>query len=313
MKSIIKFAFPIFLSAIIIFTSCQKKFLCPDCEINKPPIAIAGLDQITVLPKDSTFLDGSNSSDADGKIISYKWTKVAGPVSSNISKSDSSKTMVRSLVTGVYKFELTVTDNGGLSAKDTIQIMVNNPAVNQPPIACAGADQTITLPADTIALNGSCSTDPDNNISNYVWVKISGPSSFNIANVNAVQTQVTNLVQGTYQFELKVTDAGGLYAKDTVQVIVNPQPPPPVACDNSNRPQVPSQLISVGMISKPREGMAVAAAGTKVVFAGGVWTANCPRMLGQSTSGHLRHRHKSLVHGTTEYRSLGNSSRYCRQ
>jgi hypothetical protein len=29
-------------------------------------------------------------------------------------------------VGGVYQFELTVTDNGGLSAKDTVQIIVDN-------------------------------------------------------------------------------------------------------------------------------------------------------------------------------------------
>jgi hypothetical protein len=51
----------------------------------------------------------------------------------------------------------------------------------------------------------------------YQWIKISGPSSFTITNANAVQTQVTNLVEGVYQFELKVTDIAGLFAKDTVQ------------------------------------------------------------------------------------------------
>ena len=70
------------------------------------------------------------------------------------------------------------------------------------------------------ALDGSASTDPNNNISSYLWTKISGPSSFTIANANSVQTQVTNLVEGVYQFELKVTDAGGLFDKDMMQVTV---------------------------------------------------------------------------------------------
>ncbi len=100
---------------------------------------------------------------------------------------------------------------------------------NKSPIANAGADQTITLPTNTINLNGSGSTDPDNNITSYAWTKIAGPSSFNITNANAVQTPVTNLVQGIYQFELKVTDAGGSFAKDTVQATVID--PPPVCTD----------------------------------------------------------------------------------
>ncbi len=44
------------------------------------------------------------------------------------------------------------------------------------------------------------------NITAYAWNKISGPSA-NISNATAVQTQATGLVQGVYQFELKVTDA----------------------------------------------------------------------------------------------------------
>jgi hypothetical protein len=38
-------------------------------------------------------------------------------------------------------------------------------------------------------LDGSASADPDNNIVSYAWTKISGPSSFNIVNVNAAQTK----------------------------------------------------------------------------------------------------------------------------
>jgi len=92
---------------------------------------------------------------------------------------------------------------------------------NKPPIAIAGSDQVIALPTDSATLNGSGSIDPDNNITSYVWTKISGPSSFNIANANVVQTQVNNLVQGIYQFELKVLDAGGLSDKDTLQITVD--------------------------------------------------------------------------------------------
>jgi len=98
------------------------------------------------------------------------------------------------------------------------------PPVNRPPIANAGADQIITLPNSTATLDASGSTDPDINITSYAWTKISGPSSFNIANATAVQTQVNNLVQGDYKFELTVTDAAGLFSKATVQIIVNPIP-----------------------------------------------------------------------------------------
>lgn len=96
------------------------------------------------------------------------------------------------------------------------------PLVNQRPVANAGADQIITLPANSIILDATASTDPNNNITAYQWTKIEGPSLFTIANATAIQTQVSNLLEGVYQVELKVTDAGGLFGRDTIQVTVNP-------------------------------------------------------------------------------------------
>lgn len=267
MKQLLKLAASVFVTGVVLFISCKKERSCENCRsINQPPIANAGRDTIIALPKDSIILDGNASTDPDGTIISYKWAKIEGPVSANISKPDSSKTLLKSLVAGVYEFELTVTDNGGLSAKDTVQVMVNNPNITQPPVACAGADQTITLPTSTVNLDGSCSTDPDNNISTYGWTKIAGPAA-GIANANVVKTQVTGLVQGVYQFELKVTDAASLFSKDTIQVTVNAAVA--YTCGDTNRSHVSVHLIPVGTLSKARAGIAVASAGNKILFAGG--------------------------------------------
>src|SRR5215203_2835594 len=220
MKSIIARASYIFLAAVIIFSSCKKETSCENCaDKKKPPIAIAGPDQVITLPTDSISLDGNGSSDPDGTISAWLWTKISGPASLSIHRSSDSTTPVKNLVKGTYQFELKITDNSGLSARDTVQIIVRDSLqANRPPVACAGIDQTITLPVNTVNLDGSCSTDPDNNIISYAWSKISGPSSFNIANAGAIQTQVTNLMQGVYQFELKVTDADGLFSKDTVLI-----------------------------------------------------------------------------------------------
>ena len=99
---------------------------------------------------------------------------------------------------------------------------INQPTsnINKPPIAVAGPDQTITLPEDTILLNGSASNDPDGNGLTYQWKKISGPSSFTIANANSAQAKATNLTEGIYHFELTVTDSLGQFDKDTTTVTV---------------------------------------------------------------------------------------------
>jgi hypothetical protein len=208
------------LAIISLMVACKKEKFCEQCGDNKPPIAVAGPDQATSLPADSISLDGSASNDPDGKITHWLWTKISGPSFANIADKSSAKTIARNLVTGVYQFELKVTDDKGLSAKDTLMVTVSSG--NHPPVACAGTDQTLTLPTNNVLLDGSCSTDPENNIVSFLWQKISGPSNFNILNAGAVQTQATNLVDGVYQFEVKVTDAAGLFAKDTIKVTVSP-------------------------------------------------------------------------------------------
>ena len=205
--------------------SCKKEKSCEGCrETNKPPIALAGPDQVLTLPTDSVSLDGSASNDPDGTVSEWLWKKISGPASFIFINAVTAKTIVKDLDTGIYRFELMIKDSGGLSAKDTIQVTVNDQSQpNRPPVANAGVNQRITLPTNTVTLDGSASTDPDNNIAGYLWTKISGPPSFDIANATATQTLISNLEQGVYQFELKVTDGGGLIDKDTMQVTVNPQ------------------------------------------------------------------------------------------
>src|SRR6188768_4001017 len=253
------------LIGTIIFYSCKKEYSCEGCnEKNKPPIAVAGADQVITLPTDSVLLDGRTSSDPDGIISEWLWTKISGPASFNIIKPTDSLTKVKALVAGTYLFELKVTDNGGLYTKDTMRIIVDPVlTTNHPPIANAGPDQIFSLSTNTVNLDGSGSTDPDNNITSYSWSKISGPSSFSIANANAVQTQVTNLTAGIYEFELRVVDAGGLFSKDTLRITVNVV-----------GAQCSLTMVPIGILSMPRDHLAAVAAGTKVLFAGGWSFAN---------------------------------------
>ncbi|MEQ1676929.1 MAG: carboxypeptidase-like regulatory domain-containing protein, partial [Chitinophagaceae bacterium] len=116
-----------------------------------------------------------------------------------------------------------------------IQYIVKEPGDNLPgnkaPIAVAGEDQQITLPRDTVTLDGNASTDPDGAITMYSWAKLSGPGQPEIVTANSARTTIKDLEQGRYQFELTVVDDKGLIGKDQVMVDVFPAPPlnqPPV-------------------------------------------------------------------------------------
>ena len=185
---------------------------------NIPPTANAGSDQVITLPINSVILSGSGT-DSDGSISSYSWTKISGPSSFSIKNSSSAASQVSGLAQGVYQFELKVTDDKGAIGKDTIQITVNA-AKNISPKANAGLNQSITLPTNSIILNGS-GVDSDGTIAAYLWTKISGPSAYIIANPSLAASEVSGLVEGVYQFELKVTDDKGAIGTDTMQLTVN--------------------------------------------------------------------------------------------
>ena len=157
MKKIFFYLLTISITAIIVLISCKKERSCEECkEKNKPPIAIAGPDQVITLPTDSVSLDGNSSSDPDGTISNWLWTKISGPASLIINNLSASNSVVKNLTKGVYQFELKVTDEDGLVAKDTLHIIVNDTfSPNRPPVVHVGADQTIILPTLSITVDGS--------------------------------------------------------------------------------------------------------------------------------------------------------------
>jgi hypothetical protein len=94
-------------------------------------------------------------------------------------------------------------------------------AANQAPVANAGTDVSISLPTNSVTLNGSLSTDSDGSIVSYKWLQVSGPSAAFIVNSSSATTNVNNLVAGVYVFRLEVKDDKGLATSDTISVKVN--------------------------------------------------------------------------------------------
>lgn len=192
---------------------------------NQPPVANAGADRTIQHPSDNLRLNAGKSYDPDGMIIKYKWKMLSNDGNYQIAWPDSASTPLRHLETGKFVIELTVTDDLGLSAKDTINVTVLPKAVeNTYPIADAGKDQTITLPKNSVMLDGSESHDPDGEVVSYSWKKISGPAQGSIKTPNESITEVYNLNEGSYQFELTITDNEGASHKAIVNVKVNPKP-----------------------------------------------------------------------------------------
>ncbi len=62
--------------------------------------------------------------------------------------------------------------------------------------------------------------DSDGEIATYSWKQISGPSESIINSNNASSAEISELKEGTYEFEFQVTDKNGAVGKDCVKVTV---------------------------------------------------------------------------------------------
>ncbi|XP_062925944.1 dyslexia-associated protein KIAA0319-like isoform X2 [Mobula hypostoma] len=192
-------------------------------ENNSPPVAIVGPDKELISPVESTTLNGEGSTDDQG-IVSYHWEKISGS-DVKIEGKDKAVATVLGLHVGMYQFRLTVTDQQGLNSSKTLTITIKE-EINNRPVANAGGNQFLTLPNNSITLDGSRSTD-DQAIVSYLWTRGGqSPAAGEVmrGSDHDAALQLVNLVEGKYIFHLKVTDAKGESDTDSAIVEVRPDP-----------------------------------------------------------------------------------------
>ncbi|HVS31889.1 MAG TPA: LamG-like jellyroll fold domain-containing protein, partial [Thermoanaerobaculia bacterium] len=84
-----------------------------------------------------------------------------------------------------------------------------------PPVAVAGADQTIECAgaATTVTLDGSASSDPDGDVLSYEWFE----GTTLVATGDIAEAM---LPAGDHTIRLRVTDPSGLWSEDTLTVVI---------------------------------------------------------------------------------------------
>jgi MYXO-CTERM domain-containing protein len=189
---------------------------------NAAPVANAGPDQNFVLRGATAQLDGSASADAntgETATLTYLWTLPTRPatsVATITSPTSKTPTLVLDKV-GTYVASLVVTDSHGVSsAADTVNII----AVNNPPVANAGSNQTVARGA-TVTLQGSGS-DADGDPLTFAWTLPTRPATSTavLSNANTpTPTFVADKV-GDYIASLKVNDTHVDSAPSTVTITV---------------------------------------------------------------------------------------------
>ncbi|PZR20136.1 MAG: endo-1,3(4)-beta-glucanase [Flavobacterium psychrophilum] len=121
------------------------------------------------------------------------------------------------LTKGEHVLRLVVTNGEFNLGKMTFAYSAALPYV--PPVANAGSDINVVLPATTATLNGTGSNDPGGQAITYNWQQVYGPTVASFNSTTAASPNISNLAKGVYKFKLTVSD-GTYTAIDHVMVSV---------------------------------------------------------------------------------------------
>ena len=176
-------------------------------------LADAGNDQTLFFPENDIQIDAYAASN-DG-LHTYAWSQLEGPAI-NLDGQVSSTLNLQDVPSGRYTLLLTVTDNFGKTATDTVKVFIRPP--NGPPTVEAGVDQIVAFPIDSVTFTGAA-TDPEEDAITFVWKQTAGPTEASLQN-KGLQLVVKNLAEGKYTFELKATDVYNSAGVDSVHLTV---------------------------------------------------------------------------------------------
>ena len=161
----------------------------------------------------------TSATDPNGDSLQYRYDWGGGVLSSWGAASQSHSWAAA----GQYAVKAQARDSLGLASawSGAKTVTISQSPQNQAPAANAGSDQTVNAAA-AVSLSGT-GTDPENGTLTYQW-RQTGGTSVTLSNPTSARASFTapNIATGTatLTFELRVTDAAGLSAVDTLTVVV---------------------------------------------------------------------------------------------
>ncbi len=209
--------------------------IAPAPPVNHAPIASAG-GPYTGTVNQALTLSAAGSTDQDGDPLTYTWS--FGDSSSPSTTTSQTVTHTYSTAS-VYTATLTVTDGrGGSASASATATITAPPPVNQPPIANAGGPYSGTA-GQTVAFDGSGSTDPDGDLLTYVW------DFGDLTSGTGITPTHVYSAAGTFHVTLTVSDGRGGTASATVDAMIAAAPPV------NHPPTAGATIPSTGLVNLP--------------------------------------------------------------
>ena len=212
---------------------------------NSAPVANTGISQSVVVGALVT-MDGSGSTDANGDPLTFKWTLLGKPTGSTATLTNPTypNPKFTADLPGNYIVSLVVNDGKVDSAQAATTITAS--ATNAAPVANAGVNQNVVL-GTTVTLDGTASTDANNDPLTYRWVLLSKPtgSTAALSSATSAKTTLTADLAGSYVATLVVNDGKVDSAITTTAITASAANATPVANAGVNQNVLVSSVVSL--------------------------------------------------------------------
>ena len=179
---------------------------------NTSPVAVV-VDSLAVVIGQPFELDGTQSFDADGDALGYRWF-----VPTQVLLIDSTIVQPTFTISSLGQFVVTLVVSDGVASSQPDEVIITVVPPNLEPLADAGSDQSGSE-GDSFTFDASGSSDSDGTVVSYLWsfgdlVTSAGPAPSHVYSDN-----------DDYEVVLTVTDDGGAQDTDTLLVVVDNVPP----------------------------------------------------------------------------------------
>ncbi|MEZ9199181.1 PKD domain-containing protein [Shewanella sp. 10N.286.54.B9] len=196
--------------------SASKTIVVSGDAVNQAPVVNAGSDQQVAI-SNSVTLNASYTDDGLSTPVSNSWSTVSGPGTATFTDATLATTGVSFDAIGEYILRFSVNDNE-FTSSDDITISVSAEQANQPPVANAGVDKSVSV-GTTLTLQGSFTDDGNSTAVSQSWSQLSGPENISFSDPTLASPSVTFNSVGSYVLDYTVND-GEYSASDQLNIEV---------------------------------------------------------------------------------------------
>ena len=212
---------------------------------NAAPTANPGPSQ-NVLVGSVVNMDGSASKDSDGGTLTFKWALIGKPNGSAATLTNPGYPNPRFTADLAGNYVLSLVVNDGKIDSALTSVSVTATTANAAPVANAGNNQNVTI-GSTVTLDGTASSDANNDSLTYKWALQSKPinSSAAISSLTSAKPTFKADLAGTYVAILIVSDGKASSEIAVVSVLASVANSAPVAKAGTNQNVVVGTTITL--------------------------------------------------------------------